>query len=718
MKSKSLKVLGAAAAAAVMVLSVGICANAAEPEKNTEENELPVISVMDLGINASLSSEQVHEGEDIIVTVSAEGGTGTYSYTYAYRLKGTENLISSVTSPESSYTMKIPAAGEYEILVSVADDNTSASDIINVTVQKTEPLHDNGTKLSAQSIQKGDIIKVTSDFAGGRQPYQYQYTCVNLNSNKKAADSGMVSSNVYELKVNSAAYYRMDVTVKDADGNTFTKQMDFTTYSKSSSALSLAGSNISSKAVSVNAWETFHSKVSGGTAPYKYHYSYKTEKGDWKYLDKEYVYNPDRTFKMPSEPGKYTLRIGVKDFTGKYIEKRFTVDVKEFTMADSKVSSTTVPPGTSITLESKPSYSVGAVKYHYSYHLPGKPWVYIGGYVTNSKQIFKFVTEGTYYIRTGAKDSTGKYKEKQFTVNVRNFKINNSKVNKLTAATGEKIRLTAVASYPNGAAKYHYSYHMEGKPWTYVGDYISASSKEFSFSQNGIYYLRVGAKDNNGKGVYREKQFKVTVYNKSTKTITSGTTLQKQANWRSASAMTLKSGAKVNVIKTVGKWYYVRTSNNSLGYVYNMAFGTMRNYSTINTATLPVIADDIIFSKGKNMRNLYNYVNSMGYVGANNNTLENLCVYILKYRRGACYHRAALLYYLLDRAGYEVVRVNDGIDNYTGGSPHNWCIVKTADGWRHIDPTPIIGLSKMYLVRDSYIAQYFSWNRSKYPKCN
>ena len=117
------------------------------------------------------------------------------------------------------------------------------------------------------------------------------------------------------------------------------------------------------------------------------------------------------------------------------------------------------------------------------------------------------------------------------------------------------------------------------------------------------------------------------------------------------------------------------------------------------------------------MKQLFNYVYYTGYQSMRSDTLENLCVYILKYHRGACYHKAALLYYLCDRAGFEIVRVYDGIDRYTGGDPHNWCIIKTANGWRHIDATPIRGLEVMYLKTDAYVSRYFSWNRSKYPVC-
>ncbi|MCD8328226.1 MAG: hypothetical protein LUC25_03915 [Ruminococcus sp.] len=45
-------------------------------------------------------------------------------------------------------------------------------------------------------------------------------------------------------------------------------------------------------------------------------------------------------------------------------------------------------------------------------------------------------------------------------------------------------------------------------------------------------------------------------------------------------------------------------------------------------------------------------------------------------------------------------------------------MVKVDGNWRHIDPTPSATLSVFYLVKDSVIAPYFSWDRSKYPAAN
>lgn len=91
---------------------------------------------------------------------------------------------------------------------------------------------------------------------------------------------------------------------------------------------------------------------------------------------------------------------------------------------------------------------------------------------------------------------------------------------------------------------------------------------------------------------------------------------------------------------------------------------------------MPTVVDDILFDTGTSLKSMFNYAYSMRYRYVSNDSIENLCVYILKYGRGACYHHAALLYYMMDRAGYEAIIIRDGIDDYTGGGPHNWCYGK------------------------------------------
>ncbi|MBQ8134009.1 MAG: hypothetical protein IJ192_06375 [Clostridia bacterium] len=718
-KQRMLKVLSVAVISAALTVCTGLYANAAE-----NGNETPVLPVtatdeeqskLTLGYDAL--PKEVYAGDMITLSLKASGGDENYTYVFLQKGQNDSDFVEVASNTEGVYEYSFSKPGTYQIRFYAYDASENKSEIVasEVNVKALEELSDNGTNLSAKAVNAGGKLTVKAVFKGGKEPYTYKYEYKKDGGSwGNMVDYSEKSSHTYTVP-KTVGKYAVRVTAKDADGNTASKELAFTVINETGKALSLGG-KVSATNLAVGSPVTATATISGGTAPYQFRYSYKSGNGSWVYVDKNYVDTKTRKITLPKKVGTYTVRIQVKDYNGKTAEKKFTVNVKSLDVSKSTVNKTTAKIKESVKLTAKTSYKSGTVNYRYSYKkTSASSWTYSGNYAAAGSHNFQFKSAGTYYVRVQAKDSTGKVVTKQFKITVKAMSITAKLSGGTMISTAKSVKLTTKVTNNSGTAKYRYSYSTDnGKTWKYTGNYTTASSKNFKFKSGNIYKIRVSVKDNSGKVL--TKQFKVTVYNSKTTTLKAGTTLQKSANWKSKSLSTLKTGTKVNVIKTTGNWYFVKY-NNTTGYIYNLAFGKSRNYNSISKSELPTIADDILFSKGKDVLTLYNYVNRMGYVSAKNDSLENLCVYILKYSRGACYHRAALLYYLLDRAGYEVVRVNDGIDNYTGGSPHNWCIIKTSAGWRHIDPTPVIGLGKKYLVKDSAISSYFSWNRKKYPKC-
>lgn len=202
------------------------------------------------------------------------------------------------------------------------------------------------------------------------------------------------------------------------------------------------------------------------------------------------------------------------------------------------------------------------------------------------------------------------------------------------------------------------------------------------------------------------------------KTTTAAVGMLTDTSWGASRVVILQKGVSVTVFDTSanGRWVKVKYGN-SCGWIYNKAIGVSKNYSSVTNSTLPAVADDKIFDLNVSKRRIYDFVyNEIGYVNTDNDTTENLCVYAFKRYSGSCYHHAALIEYLYNRCGWETVRIV-GIDWLTGGDDHSWCIVKTADGWRHVDAQSIIGFSNsnQYFVKDSLLSDYFSWDRSIYP---
>ena len=259
--------------------------------------------------------------------------------------------------------------------------------------------------------------------------------------------------------------------------------------------------------------------------------------------------------------------------------------------------------------------------------------------------------------------------------------------------------------------------------------YESSDSAVVSVSKSGTVQARQTGAATITATAYNGKKASVVVSvlgsaGTATQTTTAAVGLRTDASWKASNIEILSKGTKVITFGTSsdGRWIKAQHGHN-YGWIYNKALGVSKNYSSINLNTLPAVADDLIFDLNPNQRAIYNYVYNIPYRNTGDDTTENLCVEAFKYGRGSCYHHAAMIDYLYNRCGWETITVH-GIDDYTGGSDHAWCMTKTTSGWRHVDAQEIISYagaldsSNQYFVTDNVIDNYFTWNRNAYPAAN
>lgn len=567
---KIVRMFAAAAMASVMAFSAGTIANAAVT--STDKITYGVGADNELKLSAEVPQGSIYEGDSILVKASANGGSGEYKYTFTVKnSKGA--AVKNIETKNSEITVSLDA-GSYTVVIDVTDGaGNKASAEAKLTVEDRNALVNNGTSLSKRVVSAGEKITLIPSFKGGKEPYTYNYSYFNRYTNKSAS-SGFISKKTYAyIMPTSGGYYQFTITAKDADGREKSVKLDAVVVKKTNEKLSMADSKINTNLIAAGGKIMTENIARGGTAPYKYRITYKDPSGKWIYLDSDYTYSKSRSFNLPVKSGAFAVRVSAKDYTGAYSEKIFNVNVKPFNIDSTSISSTSVDAGKPLTMTIAPQNNIGSVKYHYSYHYEGKNWTYLGDYVSNSTRKFTFSYPGVFYIRVGAKDGEGTYREKQFKITVKSPKVMNisgSTISSTLAQCGTAVRLNVKTADASGKVKYHYSYHAEGKPWTYLGDYTTTAYKDFRFGWNNVYYVRVGAKDE--AGIYREKQFRINIFSKYTKTVKQAVTLKSSANWSSQSMVRLQTGAKVNVIKTYGKWTFVRY-NNKTGYLYEPVFG-------------------------------------------------------------------------------------------------------------------------------------------------
>lgn len=624
-------------------------------------------------------------------------------------------VVSSFVAVGSVFSFNDVNTNVYAAETSDVQSQTEVSEI----EEPYEKLSLKNAEMDFSEIMLGGAVKITSNIVGGTGEYKYTYSFRKINVNEFTVVYEDIDNDTAEITVPDVGSYVVKVSATDSDGNYDEKTFDLIVKNDTGEKLAnnsfvnsteiYAGNKIKAAAV-----------ASGGVESYSFKFYYKKGNGKWITV-KDYSESKSADIFF-STSGFYTVRIAVKDADGNYIPRDIKITVKKETGSvlknNSSISSLSAPIGKSVELSANVSGGTKPYQYKYYYKENGGNWKVIKDYCEDSKISASFSESSFYVVRIAVKDADGNYipKDISFTAtkDTGTELKNNSTVSSSIVFEGDRVTLRANVS--GGAFPYKYKYYYKGSDgkWITIKDYSRSSSASVQLPSAGVYTVRIAVSDGNGK--YIPKDYTVNAAEKNSMKVVNSSLMMNNPKWATSNTGTIPSGTTVYPITKSGNWFKVKCGNKA-GWLYNLSFGSYKNYTSINASSLPYIADDIIFNRGKSVYSLFKYVTSMRYNSINNDTLENLCTYILRYKQGACYHRAALLYYILNRAGYEVIRVDDGIDDYTGGGPHNWCIIKTAEGYRHIDPTHVIGLPDFYLVKDSAISNYFTWDRNKYPEC-
>ncbi|MCC8072848.1 MAG: fibronectin type III domain-containing protein [Clostridiales bacterium] len=323
---------------------------------------------------------------------------------------------------------------------------------------------------------------------------------------------------------------------------------------------------------------------------------------------------------------------------------------------------------------------------------------------------------------TVTKQCTKPAKEKISSISTPSTTSVKVKWSKVSTATGYQVQYATNSDF------------TKNKKTIKITDASTTSKKITKLTTGTTYYVRVRAyityNDTNYYGEWSSSK-KQKVYK--SKKITVATTLRKSNSWSSKSLGNLKKNASVRVVSSSGRWYKVIYDGNT-GYVYNLAFKKAGTYnlsrSKVTSSNYKTYLDDILFITGTSKKAIFNYVcNNMSYSyskissaqrKANINSLSRvksnediLASVAISKRGGICYNYAALTKTLYERAGYDVQYVVGSNRN----GKHCWVIIKTSDGYRHIDTVRGAYCYTDSKMKSSSKTKDFSWNKSSYPTC-
>ena len=294
------------------------------------------------------------------VTVTTPVSSVKLSKTSLTLIKGTSETIKATITPSNAANKTVTWSTSNSKVATVsngkvtaisagtatitAKSNNGKTASCKVTVKAPAVPKDNGSQLvdnagvgggSMSTWVNWNNITAKANFKG-EGGWKYKYSYKNDKDNKWIDMTGYVTSNSYRLpKFTTAGNYTIRIAAIDKYGQYASKYTYLTVKQDSKKVLKDNGTKLSATTVSKGQTITMSSKFTGGVVPYRYKYAYRKNGGAWVAIaqpkhDNTTGYSTDDnfSFKLPSQSGKYTVKVVCRDGAGKTCSKDINVTVK------------------------------------------------------------------------------------------------------------------------------------------------------------------------------------------------------------------------------------------------------------------------------------------------------------------------------------------------------------------------------------------------------
>ncbi len=282
---------------------------------------------------STLSSNSTWAGWTITANADFSGGTQPYTYKYSYRLgNGSWTDVTKNYVKNASQKIKMPStAGYYTIRIAAKDavgNYQSTYRYIPVNKDTKKTFKDNGSNLSTTSTWVNWTVTANAKFTGGAEPYKYKYSYRLENGSwTDVSSSYSYTAKSQKIKMPSTpGNYTVRIAAIDGKGKYLSKYINLKVKQDTKLPFKDNGSDLSSKLRFVNSDVSVYADFTGGVKPYTYKIDYKQSNGSWKTV-KNYSSVSETSFKLPSQPGTYAVRIAAKDANGTYQSKYINVTV-------------------------------------------------------------------------------------------------------------------------------------------------------------------------------------------------------------------------------------------------------------------------------------------------------------------------------------------------------------------------------------------------------
>ena len=449
-----------------------------------------------LANTSKLSATSVSVGSAVTVTCSSTGGTGTKKYRVAYKRSGSDTWTTAQDySTTTSVKITPKYADTYTIAVKVKDCSGTVKRK-DLTVKAVKNLT-NTSKLSAASISLKSSVKVSCSSTGGSGTVKYAVWYKQSTSDSWTKAQDYSTNKTVTVTPKHTGTYTVRVKAKDGSGTVKSKDLTL----KVTAALTNT-SKVSASSVSVGGTVTVTCASTGGTGTKKYRVAYKRAGSDTWTTAQDY--STTTSVKItPKHSDTYTIRVKVKDGSGKIVSKDLTVKVVLALTNTSKLSASTSSVNTAVTVTCASTGGTGTKKYRVAYKRAGSDtWTTAQDYSTTTSVKVTPKHVDTYTIRVKVKDGSGTIKSKDLTLKVTDPSAltNKSTISATSVTAGNYLKVTCAAS--NGTKPYYYKVEKMksgDSDWTLVKDFASVSTVSVKFPSKGTYQVKVTVSDMAGK---------------------------------------------------------------------------------------------------------------------------------------------------------------------------------------------------------------------------
>ena len=518
--------------------------------------------VAELANTSTISATSVLVGNGVKITGASTGGTGTKYYGVWYK-KSTASTWTMAQDYETNNVVTVypKYVGTYNIQVKVRDGKGTEK-TKNFTVTTTNNLANTST-VSATTISKGNTVTVKAASTGGTGTKKYAVWYKKSTQTEWTKARDFATGTTISVKPNFTGTYTISVKVKDGSGTVVRK-----TFTIKVNAALANTSKVSASTITKGNSVTVTASSTGGVGTKKYAVWYKKSTATTWNLARGFA--TGTTIKVtPNYIGTYTISVKVKDGAGTVVRKLLTVKVNAALANTSKISSTSITKGSSVTLTCASTGGIGTKTYAVWYKpTSSTTWTLARDHATGTSVKVTPKSATTYTVRVKAKDGKGTIKNKDFTVKVTAALTNTSKLSATSINLGSAVTVTCAATGGTGTKSYAVYYRQSSQSsWTKARDYATGTSVKVTPKSATNYVIRVKAKDAAGKIVNKDLTVKVVNSNALTNTSTIATT-------------TVSSGAKVKVTCSATKGsapYYYKVERMKSG---GSTWTTVRDYDT------------------------------------------------------------------------------------------------------------------------------------------